>query len=850
MEQHASDSTNPFVVPQGTGITNAATMICFSHLRWDFVYQRPQHLMARFARLMRVYFIEEPILGEGVKPFLEVRSTVSGVTVAVPHLPAGLDAEAATHAQRALMDELCLEQGIRGPVLWYYTPMAGAFSDHLHSAAVVYDCMDELSAFKFAPPRLRELERALLRRADLVFTGGYSLYEAKCKQHPRVHAFPSSVDVAHFAKARGALALDEPSDQTAIPHPRLGFFGVIDERMNVQLLTAVAELRPDWQFVMVGPVVKVDPADLPRRPNIHFVGGKKYDELPAYLAGWDVALMPFALNESTRFISPTKTPEYLAGGKPVISTPITDVIRHYGELEAVRIAATPEEFVAEIEIAFEKNNAPGAWLEAADRELAETSWDMTWKQMTDLIATVWKPQSKKKVDRRLSEKPTEVCQLSRLNGTRAKQRKGFDYLIVGAGFAGSTLAERLASDADKRVLLVDRRPHVGGNAYDYYDDAGVLAHLYGPHIFHTNAQQIADYLSRFTAWRPYEHRVLAHTDGLLVPIPINRTTINRLYNLNLTSDEVTDFLAARAEPVDVVRTSEDVVISKVGHELYERFFRGYTRKQWGVDPSELDRSVTSRVPTRTCDDDRYFNDSFQMMPLNGYTRMFENMLDHRNIKIMLNTDFREIADDVHYDKLIYTGPIDEYFDFRYGKLPYRSLGFKHETRHQEQFQPVAVVNYPSEDVPYTRITEYKHLTGQVHRKTSISYEFPCGQGDPYYPVPRAANQGLYRKYLALAQKAQNVEFVGRLATYRYYNMDQVVAQALATYDKLNGVRRRNVQPAAVGASTKAHERRMSSQDRRDGSFERGANGLGRRTNINGHAKVNGHDATAEIRDYI
>jgi UDP-galactopyranose mutase len=289
--------------------------------------------------------------------------------------------------------------------------------------------------------------------------------------------------------------------------------------------------------------------------------------------------------------------------------------------------------------------------------------------------------------------------------------------------------------------------------------------------------------------------VLAHTDGILVPIPINRTTINRLYRLNLTPDEVEAFLAARAEPIDAVRTSEDVVVSKVGRELYQRFFRGYTRKQWGIDPSELDRSVTSRVPTRTSDDDRYFNDRFQMMPLNGYTRMFENMLDHPGIKIMLNTDYREIAAEVRYDKLIYTGPIDEYFDFRYGKLPYRSLNFKHEALDQQVFQPVAVVNYPSENVPYTRITEYKHLTGQRHSKTSISYEFPCSDGDPYYPVPRAENQALYREYLALAQETPNVAFVGRLATYRYYNMDQVVAQALSTYDKLIGPRHRSERQA-------------------------------------------------------
>ena len=365
-----------------------------------------------------------------------------------------------------------------------------------------------------------------------------------------------------------------------------------------------------------------------------------------------------------------------------------------------------------------------------------------------------------------------------------RERSGFDYLIVGAGFAGGVLAERLASDANQRVLLIDRRPHIGGNAYDHYDDAGILVHRYGPHIFHTNSADIAAYLSRFTAWRPYEHRVLAQVDGQLVPIPINLTTINRLYGLDLGPEEMESFLAARAEPVASVRSSEDVVVSRVGRELYEKFFRGYTRKQWGVDPSELDRSVTARVPTRTNTDDRYFGDSFQNMPRNGYTRMFENMLDHPNIKIMLNTDYREIAGDVAYDGLIFTGPVDEFFDYRFGPLPYRSLAFRHETVAQEWHQPVAVVNYPSPDVPFTRVTEYKHLTGQRHPQTSLTYEYPSAEGDPYYPVPRPENAELYRRYQKLADATPNVHFVGRLATYRYYNMDQVVGQALALYAKL------------------------------------------------------------------
>jgi len=364
----------------------------------------------------------------------------------------------------------------------------------------------------------------------------------------------------------------------------------------------------------------------------------------------------------------------------------------------------------------------------------------------------------------------------------------FDYLIVGAGFAGSVLAERLANGSNKRVLICDKRSHIGGNAYDFYNEDGILVHKYGPHIFHTNSREVFEYLSRFTEWRSYQHRVLACVDGQLVPIPINLDTINKLYGLNLTSFEVQKFFESIAEPVEYIRTSEDVVVSKVGRELYEKFFRNYTRKQWGLDPSELDASVTSRVPTRTNRDDRYFTDTYQAMPRHGYTKMFEKMLDHPNIKIMLNTDYREIVKDIPFKEMIYTGPVDAYFDYRYGKLPYRSLEFKHETHDTEKFQPAPVVNYPNEHL-YTRITEFKDLTGQEHRKTSIVYEFPQAEGDPYYPVPRKENQEIYAKYKTLADATPGVHFVGRLATYRYYNMDQIVAQALNEYGKILGKKR-------------------------------------------------------------
>lgn len=354
----------------------------------------------------------------------------------------------------------------------------------------------------------------------------------------------------------------------------------------------------------------------------------------------------------------------------------------------------------------------------------------------------------------------------------------FDYLIVGAGFAGAVVAERMARCFGKTVLVVDRRGHVAGNAYDHYDEHGVLVHRYGPHIFHTNSEQVFQYLSQFTSWRAYEHRVLAYVEGKLVPIPINLDTVNLLYGTNFSSeDEVASFLASRAEPRASIRTSEDVVLSKVGRDLYEKLFRNYTRKQWGKDPSELDAQVTARIPVRTNRDDRYFTDLFQAMPKHGYTRMFENMLDHPNITLALGCDYREVVRDVSCREIVYSGPVDEFFDYRFGELPYRSLRFKHQTLETEFLQPVAVVNYPN-DHAYTRITEFKHLTGQAHRKTSIVYEYPASEGDPYYPVPTPENGALYKKYAELAAATQDVHFVGRLATYRYYNMDQVVAQAL------------------------------------------------------------------------
>lgn len=359
----------------------------------------------------------------------------------------------------------------------------------------------------------------------------------------------------------------------------------------------------------------------------------------------------------------------------------------------------------------------------------------------------------------------------------------YDFLIVGAGFAGSVIAERLASQSNKKVLLIDKRNHIAGNTYDYYNEHGLLVHLYGPHIFHTNSKPVFEYLSQFTKWRWYEHEVLARVDGQFVPVPINLNTINKLYKLDLNSEQMEAFLASKAEKLIQIRTSEDVVLSKVGKELYEKFFKGYTKKQWGLDPSELDATVTARIPTRTNCDNRYFTDTYQAMPDQGYTKMFEHMISHPNIHLMLNVDFKEIQSEVAYKKLIYTGPVDSYFDNRLGKLPYRSIEFKFETIEREYLQPTATINYP--DVhPYTRSTEFKYLTGQLHHKTTVVYEYPKSEGDPYYPIPTQENSLLYKKYEKLAAAVPDVYFTGRLGTYKYYNMDQVVAQSLTLFKKI------------------------------------------------------------------
>jgi UDP-galactopyranose mutase len=359
----------------------------------------------------------------------------------------------------------------------------------------------------------------------------------------------------------------------------------------------------------------------------------------------------------------------------------------------------------------------------------------------------------------------------------------YDYLIVGAGFAGAVMAERLASQLNKKVLLVEKRNHIAGNAYDEYDEHGILVHRYGPHIFHTNSKEVFDYLSQFTEWIQYEHKVLAKIGNELYPIPINRLTINKLYNLNLeTEDEVKNYFESVKEKRFPILNSEDIIVNQVGKDLFEKFFRHYTKKQWDLEAKELSPSVCGRIPVRTNDDNRYFTDKYQFMPKDGYTKMFEKMLNHKNIEVILDTDYKSILESVKFDKMIYTGPIDYFFDYRFGKLPYRSIKFEFKNLSQVQFQETAQINYVNDSVLYTRIIEHKLLSQQNSDTTTISFEYPQKDGEPFYPIPTEENRNQYLLYKKESEKLNNVIFCGRLAEYQYYNMDQVVANTLKVFE--------------------------------------------------------------------
>ncbi len=676
--------------------------------------------------------------------------------IVVPHLPEGMTEDAREAALQRLLDAHLAS--IRGPLIaWYYTPMMLPFSRHLDADLHRLRRMDELSKFQFAPAHLLELEQELIDRADVVFTGGSSLYEAKKDRHDNVHCFPSSVDRAHFAKAR--VRQFEPADQEDLPRPRLGFYGVIDERFDIELLGQGRRNAPRL-VVRHGRPGREDrrrrPAEAAQHPLSR--AARPTTQLPAYLSGWDVALMPFAMNESTEFISPTKTPEYLAGGKPVVSTPIKDVVRHYGQLEGVQIAVDAGRVrrrlregagaVAQAGKRLARRGRPAAVGDelghhpgAHGRPDRTTCSERAPARRTGpagsggMSAPLRAPST---APLRLSDRRRRLCRLGprRAAGEPARRARA---------------ADRPARRMSAAMPMTSRtRP-------------GSCTTSTG----RTSSTPTASRSSTTCRSSPSGGRTsiacCAVVRDQLVPIPINRTTLNELFDLDLkTDEEAADYLASRAEPVDEIQTSEDVVINAVGRELYELFFQGYTRKQWGLDPSELDKSVTARIPTRTNTDDRYFTDTFQAMPRDGYTAMFERMLDHPLIEVRTGVDFRDVQGRGRdADHIIYTGPIDEYFD-----LPLRQAALPQpEVRSPDAGAGAVPAGRDgqlsrAEDVPYTRISEYKHLTGQELRVTTITYEYPSAEGDPYYPIPRPENQELFKRYEALADATEGVTFVG------------------------------------------------------------------------------------------
>ncbi len=749
-------------LPHGATATPLPPLICFSHLRWDFVTQRPQHLMKRFAAERRVFFWEEHIPCDHPLAFLEYHPfPEDGVIALRPRVPHWWDKPAVEAALRKLLDMLVATSVPAPPVLWFYTPMMLGFADHLCAETVVYDCMDELAAFAFADPLLVEREAALIRRAEVMFTGGHSLYEAKRDRHDAIHPFPSAVDVGHFAAARGTVA--EPADQAGIAGPKLGFYGVIDERIDLALIDAVAAARPDWQIVMIGPVAKIDPAALPRRANIHWLGARRYEALPAYLAGWSVALMPFAINAATRFISPTKTPEYLAAGRPVVSTPIVDVMRHYGAIAGVRIAADAAAFVAGCEAALALPPA-GAWRDEADRLLAATSWDRSFEAMKQAMAAAGAPAM-----------PAPAIH-------PAGRRPHYDALVVGAGFAGSVLAERLAQGSGKRVLVIDKRPHIAGNAFDQPTPRG----FWSTATARTSSTPTATRSSTTCRASPHGgptstgcwRRCAASWCRCRSTAPRSTALWPRAHRRG----------AGGGVPRRTGRGAGDP------HRGGRRRRRGRARALRDLLPRLHPQAMGARPVRAGPRRDRAGADAHRhrrpLLPRQAPGDAGAGL--HRDVRGHARPSQHHRRDSASTSPTATCAPRTPSTPGRSTRIsttasarcPTAASSSATRRMTWRSSSRSRVVNYPAPDVPHTRITEYKHLTGQRTPRTSISYEIPRAEGDPYYPIPRAENQALYRRYEALADALPDVSFVGRLATYRYYNMDQVVGQALATYRRL------------------------------------------------------------------
>lgn len=741
-----SDLKNVFSNQPDTSDTDISQrsydMVVFCHLRWEFVYQRPQHIISRMSEFYKILFVEEPIGFEPDQEFTAQTINVNkNLTVIQPRVRSITDIGKALEAY-------ITKQPV--PIAWFYSASFYPVLQNIGFKTIVYDCMDELSMFKGASPELVIQESHLLKKANIVFTGGKSLYEAKKELHPHVHCFPSSVERQHFEKASGDIAI--PKDIAMLQKPIVGYYGVIDERIDYDLLQNIALQNPNHSFVMIGPLAKVSMDDLPKQPNIHYLGMKHYQDLPAYLKAFDVAMMPFAINESTMFISPTKTLEYMAASKHIISTPINDVVKDYSAV--LNIVKNAQEFTSALQnIERESGTYQQLYKEILDR----TSWDKTVHRMKELLENI-----------------------------NVRDKK--DIVIIGAGISGCVLAERFAS-IGKKVLIIEKRDHIAGNCYDYKDENQILVSKYGAHLFHTNEEEVWTYLNGFAKWYPWEHKVLAHVDGQLVPIPVNTTTVNKLFGLNMSSEEEMEtWLDNNRVPFENPQNGREAALSRVGPVLYEKMFNQYTKKQWGKYPEELDASVLNRIPIRSGTDDRYFSDKYQALPQGGYTELFRNILDHANIEVRLNTDYFDIKDQITgYENLFYTGPIDRFFDFKHGleeQLEYRSINFVFETVDRPYFQENSVVNYPGTDVAYTRIIEYKHFGDQKSEKTTIVKEYTTDEGDPYYPVPNPRNQQIYEKYKAEAEQLKNVYFVGRLANYKYFNMDQAFKNALDLFDTL------------------------------------------------------------------